>query len=283
MPAQWGAFGMADGVTDSVLLSLDWRSDGVLAIGSQNSGVYWYRPGPDLFDKSDDVVTQFREDNSFIPSDNVNVVRFSPDDELWVATNFGVARLDERLGRIGEIGRFVDIVLPAGFGPDVRAMEFDRRGNVWLGSFNGMVRYETSAGTFEHFTTINSGLLSDTVNSLTLDTVNGDLYIGTPAGISVQLSATGVLTDKIDSVLAYPNPFIIRSGTERLQFNIAAKYTVSVYTLAGELVWEVDELSDRSWDGNNLAGKPVASGVYLFVLEDADGRIARGKFLLVRE
>ena len=211
------------------------------------------------------------------------MVRFSPEGELWTGTTFGLARLDESLGQVGEIGRFVVVSLPAGFGPNITTMEFDSRGNVWLGSLNGLARYEASFDSFEHFTTLNSGLVSDTIRSLTLDSLTGDLWISTPAGVSVLRSATGVLTRNLESVLAYPNPFVIRNDTERLQFNIAGKYKARVFTVAGELVWEVSELSDRSWDGRNQSGNPVASGVYLFVLEDADGDVARGKFLLVRE
>jgi ligand-binding sensor domain-containing protein len=283
LPLQWDAYGVADGITDSILLSVDHRSDGVLGAGSKNTGLFWYDYGSDPVDRGDDRVDNFTTSNSGIPSNFVNVVRFSPEGELWTGTTFGLARLDESLGQVGEIGRFVVVQLPAGFGPNITTMEFDSRGNVWLGSLNGMARYEASFGTFEHFTTTNSGLVSDTVRALTLDSLTGDLWSSTPAAIAVLRSATGVLTRNLDSVLAYPNPFVIRNDTERLQFNIAGKYKARVFTVAGELVWEVPELSDESWDGRNQSGEPVASGVYLFVLEDADGGVARGKFLLVRE
>ncbi|HUV31817.1 MAG TPA: gliding motility-associated C-terminal domain-containing protein [Acidobacteriota bacterium] len=281
-PVQWDSLGLEDGISNDVLQSVDYY-DGVLAVGSRYTGVYYCGIGPDPLDKSDDFCVNFQKANSFLPSDAVKVVRFSPEGELWAGTNFGLSRLDESLGQVGEIGRWVDVNLPAGVGPEITALEFDSRGNAWIGARNGLVRFDASEGTFELFNTLNSGLVGNEISNLTLDAATGNLYVSTGSGLSKYLSATGGLTPVLDSVLAYPNPFVIRSADDRLQFSFAGRYTVHVFNVAGELVWEVTDLSDESWDGRNQRGEPVASGVYLFVLKDADGKVARGKFLLVRD
>jgi hypothetical protein len=53
--------------------------------------------------------------------------------------------------------------------------------------------------------------------------------------------------------------------------------------MAGEIVWQVEELSQATWDGRNQNGQPAAQGVYLFVLRNSEGQVGTGKFLLVRE
>ncbi len=85
-----------------------------------------------------------------------------------------------------------------------------------------------------------------------------------------------------DKAAAYPNPF--RPGTQRLvTFTVpkdiaASGVEVKVYTSEGEQVKKLDGLT---WDGRNEAGRPVASGVYLFkVRTDKDHAV--GRFALIR-
>jgi hypothetical protein len=56
---------------------------------------------------------------------------------------------------------------------------------------------------------------------------------------------------------------------------------VLVYTLSGILVRRFDDVSQRvlAWDGNNAAGKPLADGLYLVVVQGREfkklGKIAK--------
>ena len=56
---------------------------------------------------------------------------------------------------------------------------------------------------------------------------------------------------------------------------------VRIFTPAGELVRRQD--ANCGWFGDNQAGERVASGVYIYLLEDDQGNIKRGKILLVRQ
>jgi ligand-binding sensor domain-containing protein len=174
---------------------------------------------------------------------------------------------------------FVEVSLPVGFGPDITAIEFDSRSNVWIGVKNGLVRIDALTGESEGFTTVNSGLLNDYVFNLTFNPHSGDMFVATKSGLSVVESTIGRPTTNLDSVYAFPNPFVINSSGDRLSFNFAEQAALRIYTVAGELV---ANLPQPIWDGRNDHGEPVASGVYLFVLTDTEGRSGRGKFLLVR-
>jgi len=280
-PVAWTSFGSTDGITDIGVVDIDYHN-AVLVVASGNSGVFYCSIGPDPFDKADDFCINFREDNSFILSDVIRVVRFSPSGELWVGTNSGVSRLDEDLGMPGEIGRFVDVSLPSGFGPDITAMEFDSWGNIWIGAENGLVRIDVSSGGVELYTMINSRLVCDEIRNLTIDTITGDLYVSTAGGISRYISSTGRLTSMLELVLARPNPFVIDSHDDGVGFGFARPHTLQIFSVAGELVWEATALSHHTWGGRNQSGEPVASGVYFFLLQDAEGNVGKGKFLLVR-
>jgi hypothetical protein len=91
----------------------------------------------------------------------------------------------------------------------------------------------------------------------------------------------------------YPNPF--RPGQHphtRLAFDLAVpsqETRLALFTANGALVWEQD-LGERAaredyavlWDGRNLAGNPVASGIYHLLLE-ADGTAAKRTLAVVRD
>ena len=124
-------------------------------------------------------------------------------------------------------------------------------------------------------------MVDDRINALTLCQTTGDLYIATDAGISLLTSPVKEIVFDLEEVVAFPNPFVIHSPRDSLAFNWGRPGTVRIYTPAGELVTELD--SNRGWFGRNDAGVPVASGVFIYVLEDDRGGIQRGKILLVRQ
>ncbi|RMF96644.1 MAG: T9SS C-terminal target domain-containing protein, partial [Planctomycetota bacterium] len=254
----------------------------VIGSGSGTGGVYRCYLGPDPFDKSDDFCLQYLEPFSQgnLISNTVRVVRFSPQGELWVGTNFGISRFDPGLG---VNGLFVDVDIPPDvvFGPDITALDFDTRGNVWVGAANGLGRFDAATGEFTLYTSLNSGLVSDNVRSITVDHRTNDVWVGTAGGLSLVKTNSGKITANVTDVTAFPNPYVIRSNDDLLRFNFIDDAPVRIYSTAGELVAETTV--NRSWDGRNQSGRECASGVYMFVITAADGTVGRGKFLLVRE
>ncbi|MDH3889719.1 MAG: hypothetical protein OEV49_01440 [candidate division Zixibacteria bacterium] len=270
----WDALGSTDGIDHTFVVSLDYRA-GLVAVGNEFNGVYVCNVGVDPFDRGDNSCVHYTEDNSFLRSNNVRVVRFAPDGILWVGTNVGLSRYDPG------IERFVDVDLPAGVDRDITDLEFDGRGNLWIGTRSGLARFDATAGSFDVYVTSNSGLVNDKINALTLNQATGDLYIATDAGISLLTSPVGEIVFDLEEVVAFPNPFVIRSPHDSLAFNWGRPGTVRIYTPAGELVSELD--ANRGWFGRNDAGTAVASGVFIYILEDDRGGVQRGKILLVRQ
>jgi len=270
----WTAIGAADGLDHTFVTALDQRG-GFVAVGNEFNGLYLCDIGLDPFHRPANACTHYTENNSFLRSDNVRVVRFAPDGVLWVGTNMGLSRWDPG------IERFVDVNLPAGIHPDISDLEFDGRGNLWVGTRGGLARYDATTGTFDTYTSASSGLVVDRINALTLDQLTADLYVATDAGISILTTPVARLTYDVDQVVAFPNPFVIRSPQDSLAFNFGRPAIVRIFTTAGELVWDKD--ANRGWFGRNQAGERVAEGVYIYVLEDSEGKVSRGKVLLVRK
>lgn len=270
----WDSLGIADGITNDRVQGLDVHGS-ELAVGSEVSGVYVCELGDDPFDRDGPACVRYTAANSFLLSDVVNVVRYSPSGELWVGTNEGLSRYD------WGTESFVDINLPAGIDRNITALRFDTRGNLWVGTSSGLAFYDAAAGAFSIFTTQNSNLVSDQIRAIDYNPATGDVVVGTDAGISWSPSRIGSPEFDVAEVQAFPNPFVITSSADYLSFNYARPGTVSIFTVAGELVRQA-EVGER-WYGRNDDGAEVASGAYVFVVRAEDGTVGRGKILLVRK
>jgi hypothetical protein len=273
-PGHWASFGIPDGIVDTLVSTLDFYP-GNLVVGTEGNGLYWLYLGPDPFDKSDDSVRYLNKNTSFLRSDAVRVVKFAPDGTLWVGTNFGLSRYD------AGIDFFVDVNLPAGVGPDITDIDFDTRGNIYISAHNGLARFDATAGTFEVFSALNGGLVTDDIRTISLDKQSGNLWIATGSGISLLTSAIAHPTAQLDSVFAFPNPYVVDSDADKLNFNYSRPGTVRIYDVSGALIAELPV--NNSWNGKNQKGQAVASGVYLFVLAAENGNVGRGKFLLINK
>ena len=274
--SRWTTFGFSEGITDTMLVSVD-CSKGYVVVGTEGNGVFRYFMGPDPFVRTDDTAWHYTASKGLLRSDVIRVVKFSVDGDLWVGTNFGLSRFDPLRGRDG---LFADVDLPEGIGPDITDLEFDGRGNLWIATHNGLALREAATGQYTVFTTLNSGLVVDDIRKIAFDRVGGNLYIATGSGVSVLSSTYGTPTDVITRVSAFPNPFVIRSQDDKVEFNYSGAFNLRIYTMAGDLVRESHL---QSWDGRSQSGELVASGIYLYVLTSPDGATGRGKLLLIRQ
>jgi hypothetical protein len=270
----WDSLGTTQGITNEFVTGLDVHGK-FLAVGTEGIGVYECNLGPDPSNTSDDNCILYTDNNSFLAANSVRTVKYSPIGELWVGTNFGLSRFD-----FG-IERFVNVSLPAGIGADIKVLEFDTRGNVWVGSDNGLVFLNNVDGSSEFFNSQNSGLVSNTVKNVHYDKFSGKVYVATTSGISIISSTIGTPTSEVAEVIAFPNPFVIDSPADELEFNFSRSGEVRLYSMAGELIREI-QVGER-WNGKNEQGEEVVSGVYVFVLTADDGSIGRGKILLIRK
>lgn len=113
-----------------------------------------------------------------LPNDHIFAVKSDPDrHSVWVGTEDGLARYDKTTGKF-KVWQEKD-GLPWRV---VTAIEVDRRtGDLLLGLFGGgLARF--TAGRFDHFTQLNSGLVNDVVYAITTE---GDhVWCATTAGAS---------------------------------------------------------------------------------------------------
>jgi len=110
------------------------------------------------------------------------------------------------------------------------------------------------------------------------------------------LPAVAVAGD-LNNVVVYPNPFKPNSGNARagreydgtvgsgITFsNLTAFARITIFSLDGVKVdeFEVAGTGRVQWDAKNSQGRPVASGVYLYLIESGSGEKFAGKVAVVR-
>jgi ligand-binding sensor domain-containing protein len=124
------------------------------------------------------VYTQWKHftKESGLPNDHIFAVK-ADGPRVWIGTEDGLACLDKRTGKIRSWKEKDGLPWKV-----VTAIEVDpKTGDVWLGLFGGgLARY--SAGRFDHWNQLNSGLVNDVVYGLA---VQGDnIWVATTAGAS---------------------------------------------------------------------------------------------------
>jgi ligand-binding sensor domain-containing protein len=263
-----------DGIRFTLMLKAK-AIGGHLYICLLNFGLLDYNYNGTVENKTDDKVTYFTQTDHHLSANTVMNVNVDKNGTLWVGTSAGLDTFDS------EWGRFRRVILPDPLGPQVNTIAVDERNNKWIGTSNGLGMINSQGEFVYVFTTFNSKICDNTINGIKIDKNTGDVWIGTANGLSRYES--GIAPAKnLTEVVPYPNPFVIREGTEKLTFDrLPYQAKIKIYTVAGELVREIN--AGDQWDGRNKAGELVSGGIYLFYVSDASGKNAVGKVAVIRE
>lgn len=161
-------------------------------------------------------------------------------------------------------------------GVDITALAIDGGGRKWFGT-NGNGLYLVSADNntqIHHFLSSNSSLLSDNIESLSINPTTGEVYIGTSNGLCSYMSDATQPVEKMtkETTYAYPNPVRPDYKGDITIVGLSYQADVKILTSAGALVAEgTSNGGTFVWDGNDLSGKRVASGVYFVCVATAEG------------
>ena len=123
-----------------------------------------------------------------------------------------------------------------------------------------------------NFTTSNSPLISDSIGDVAINQVSGEVFIGCSGGIVSYRGEAAKGYDNFQNAYVFPNP--VRPDYEGIITITGLVYGVNVKItdINGNLVHEtVAQGGQALWDGRNLSGNKVSTGVYLVFLTNQDG------------
>jgi hypothetical protein len=107
---------------------------------------------------------------------------------------------------------------------------------------------------------------------------------GTSNSNTASKTITLVLAD-LSGVQIYPNPWRAdKHAGKSVTFNqLPANSTVKIFTVSGRKAREFDNVSGSvTWDLTNDSGDKVASGIYMYLINDSQGDKVRGKIGVIR-
>ncbi len=126
--------------------------------------------------------------------------------------------------------------------------------------------------TIHHFTTENSPLTSNMIMSLAMDDETGELFIATSTALYSFKSDATEGTDSYGDIHAYPNPVHANYTGLIAITGLMENSTVKIADIQGNLICQGNSNGGTfTWDGKNLSGRRVGTGVYLVFAALADG------------
>jgi len=231
--------------------------------------------------------------NGNLPGSAIMSMAVDREGQLWLGTDQGVARIfspgnvftggdyDAQRIMVEEEGYLHPLLETEA----VTAIAVNGNNEKWLGTDKAGVFLMSADGATEllHFTETDSPLLSNSIQSIKIAS-NGEVYFGTSLGIVSYKDYKVESTYALDSLSIYPNPVRPEYQGPVYINNLVSESNVKVTDVTGGLVWETQAQGGQViWDGNNLEGRRVNTGVYLIFVTNSDGSQKKaGKVLFVR-
>ena len=279
-----------------------------ILISNQNANQKWvlsyrYTPGLCIYDDNGTLNTESDDKSTFISAftypeiDNngltklVSIYPFSiysiaqdKNGVIWVGTDMGPF-LFNNSGNVFNSGytcsrvkiprndstNLADYLL---VNENIKAIAVDGANRKWIGT-GGSGAYlmsENGQQTIQHFTMTNSPLLSNDIMSIAISPISGEVFFGTSQGIVSYQSDANEAGSSYDNVYAYPNP--VRQGYTGIITitGLVENTQVKITDINGNLICEtVSNGSIATWDGKDVHGKKVSTGIYLAICVNADG------------
>ena len=204
---------------------------------------------------------------------------------IWIATNNGpfyiqkedigkssVTLYQEKVPR-NDGTNLADYLLT---GIHVNCIAIDGGGRKWFGT-NGNGVFLISEDNTEqiyHFTTDNSPLQSDIINSISINQQTGEVFFLTDKGLCSYMADATAPSDEMheDDVYAYPNP--VEPGYTGLITVVGLSFDadVKILTSNGKLVAQGRSNGGTfTWNGCDQQGRRVASGIYMVATATSNG------------
>lgn len=285
---QWSSFDLSDILTTGArgLNELVIDKSNTKWIGTRRNGVLIYNENGDRKKALTTEVTK-----GSLPHLNVRTVVADNSNRIWLGTQAGLVVYYNAGGVFdaeiydAEPIIILDDGIPKKLLGDqpVNSIAVDGADNKWFGTDGGGIVQTTPNGReiLNIFNSTNSPLPSNTIVKISVDESTGVVYFATDKGIVAYNSNIASYGEELGEVYAYPNP-VLRQHDEvtidgREGEHLPLGTNVKILDSAGYLVYETNVVEGQElqggkvvWDKRNLAGRKVASGVYIVLLTNED-------------
>ncbi len=298
-PDDWVYFGKDDGINaaEGAISCLTFDDFGRVWIGTSKDGVFVLDYNNTLADKSDDKMYRINTDDELY-SNTIYSIATDQDGIVWIGTAAGLNSYDG-------VNVYKHVGDPEGVsGPlenRINDIFVDEYNNKWFATTGGLSILKAGYSAWDShawkgYSTKNSGLISDNVFSVFVDSKSARALVGTDMGLSVYTGTFAETEPDFNKIAGGPNPFVLsaKSGFFTLT-HLQDHSTVKIFTLNGVLVRQLDtgsfysngsptlEGSRAYWDGRDSSGRFVNSGIYLYAAYTVEGQSVSGKIAVIRK
>ena len=240
-------------------------------------------PSTDTFYRYDNFTNQ---DGTKNETHYVRCVAQDLDGNIWMGTDVGLFMYDAAQQADPTQG-YTQIKVPRNDGTDladyllanvdVTCIAVDGANRKWIGT-SGAGVYLISADNMEqlqHFSTEDSPLLSDNIESIAVNGTTGEVFFGTQQGLCSYMSdATSAVDEmKKDDVYAFPNPVPHDYNGLITVRGLSMNADVRILSISGKLIANGRSNGGTfTWNGRDLNGNRVASGVYMIATATSEGK-----------
>ncbi|MDD4144807.1 MAG: T9SS type A sorting domain-containing protein [Prolixibacteraceae bacterium] len=148
----------------------------------------------------------------------------------------------------------------------VTAITIDGANRKWIGTKGSGVFLVSENGEKEilHFTSDNSPLMSNTITTIAVNQISGEVFFGTGDGLISYQGDAVKGNDSFAGVYVYPNPVREDWDGPVTVTGLMENSDIRITDITGNLVFKTTSLGGQAvWNGKNLNGNRVKTGVYL--------------------
>lgn len=207
------------------------------------------------------------------------------DGEIWIGTTEGIAvhSAPSRVFKDRQIISRIKIEVDGEVGyllssESISCIAVDGANRKWIGTEKSGVFLISENGTEQilNFTKNNSPLPSNAVRSIVIDHATGEVYIGTEEGLVSYICDATVGDAEMSDVYVFPNPVRETYEGDIYIKGVVADAVIKITDVSGNLVRTVTAHGGTAvWDGRNVYGDRVKTGVYLLYISDETGKTTK--------
>lgn len=275
----WGSFKFSNftdvAMADRVTITSDNRK-WINVPGGDKSGVFIFDDNGTIDDTSDDesrFIPTFTDSNGNIDASGYFCITEDKNAQVWIGTNRGpiictnyrdinnisCTRIIRINNETGEPYYLLD-------GEQINAIAVDGGNRKWIGTQSSGIFLVSEDGmeTISNFTTANSPLPSNQVNSIAIDQTTGEVFIGTENGLVSYMGDATEGSEDYSDVYAYPNPVRPEHNDRVTIVGLMNDSNVKITDMKGNIVYQGKSAGGTfTWDCRRKGGGRVATGIYL--------------------
>lgn len=248
-------------------------------------GLFCYYP---ITNKLHSITKLVNQDGINIDVLSVKCIAEDLENNIWIGTNVGplmlpasqITTLENVTFNQIKIDRkdgsnLADYLLS---GVDITCIAVDQSNRKWFATGNNGVYLMSADGNeqIHHFTTTNSVLPSNHIQSIAINDKTGEVYFGSDKGLcSYHSDATeAVETMNKETTYAYPNPVEPGYTGPITIVGLSYQADIKIVTANGTLVAQGKSNGGTFvWNGTDMNERPVASGIYMVQTATQEGKL----------